>query len=223
MRDSDLPPELAAAFSYAERLACKMVPHPNDREDAAQAGRIGAWVAWQRYDRRQGAQFATYAHRYIRGCVLRWLRDTAPGGATAYRVRHGDYFAEWAQRLQAGLLQDLQEHHPADWQLRPLPEWPEYLQEPVRLNAFQVNAEGQIGRLGDTIPARPEPDRSLWNAVRQVLELQDERLLYVIERRFRDGCLQSEIAPELGLSQMQISRLERQALALLREEFTRPI
>ena len=44
----------------------------------------------------------------------------------------------------------------------------------------------------------------------------DERELRVVNLRFVDGFTQSRIAEELGISQMQVSRLLRQALEKMR-------
>jgi RNA polymerase sigma-B factor len=44
----------------------------------------------------------------------------------------------------------------------------------------------------------------------------DERKQKILRRRFFEGYSQQEVADELGLSQMHISRLERSALQQLR-------
>ena len=44
----------------------------------------------------------------------------------------------------------------------------------------------------------------------------DERKQKIVRMRFFQGCSQQEVADELGLSQMHISRLERSALQQLR-------
>jgi RNA polymerase sigma factor (sigma-70 family) len=44
------------------------------------------------------------------------------------------------------------------------------------------------------------------------------KLRDILERRYFDGLTQEEIARQEGVSQMQISRLERQARAWLRQE-----
>jgi RNA polymerase sporulation-specific sigma factor len=54
-------------------------------------------------------------------------------------------------------------------------------------------------------------------ALREVLDKLSERDQQVIRMRFFEDKTQTEVAKVLGLSQVQISRIERQALNLLRE------
>ena len=51
----------------------------------------------------------------------------------------------------------------------------------------------------------------------QALATLDERKQKILRRRFFEGFSQQEVADELGLSQMHISRLERSALQQLRQ------
>jgi RNA polymerase sigma-B factor len=48
------------------------------------------------------------------------------------------------------------------------------------------------------------------------LSALDERERRIVEMRFFDGLTQSEIAAEIGISQMHVSRLLRQALVVMR-------
>ena len=53
-----------------------------------------------------------------------------------------------------------------------------------------------------------------------LLDKLDERQREVIRLRFFEGKGQREVAQDIGVSQMTVSRVERQALALLREALT---
>jgi RNA polymerase sigma factor (sigma-70 family) len=55
-------------------------------------------------------------------------------------------------------------------------------------------------------------------AVRQVMETLPTSLRAVLDRRYLAGLSQQEVGQQLGISQMQVSRLERKALARLRHE-----
>ena len=48
----------------------------------------------------------------------------------------------------------------------------------------------------------------------------DKSMMLVIRLRFFEGKGQREVAQDIGVSQMTVSRVERQALALLREALT---
>jgi RNA polymerase sporulation-specific sigma factor len=54
-------------------------------------------------------------------------------------------------------------------------------------------------------------------ALRQALQQLDPRLRMIIEERFFGEKTQSELATKCGVSQVQISRLEKAALCRLRE------
>ena len=52
--------------------------------------------------------------------------------------------------------------------------------------------------------------------LRAALARLDSRLQQILRERFTDGESQAAIARRMGISQMQVSRLERQALERLR-------
>jgi RNA polymerase sigma-B factor len=54
--------------------------------------------------------------------------------------------------------------------------------------------------------------------LRRAMEGLPSRLREIIERRYFEGMTEHEVARLVGVSQMQISRLERRALAWLRQE-----
>ena len=54
----------------------------------------------------------------------------------------------------------------------------------------------------------------------RALSALDDRQREVIQMRFFEGKGQREVAQDIGVSQMTVSRVERQALALLREALT---
>jgi RNA polymerase sigma-B factor len=58
-------------------------------------------------------------------------------------------------------------------------------------------------------------------ALRQLLEALPERLRDLIRLRHFQGLSQQEVGQRLGISQMHVSRLERQTLARLRQEIPR--
>jgi RNA polymerase sigma-B factor len=69
-------------------------------------------------------------------------------------------------------------------------------------------------RLGEFDPLFQDAEMRL--AIRSALATLPSRLREILRRRYLEGCSQRRVARALGLSQMQICRLERQALYLLR-------
>ena len=54
-------------------------------------------------------------------------------------------------------------------------------------------------------------------ALREALKKLSEREMSIIERRFYKGRTQMEIADEIGISQAQVSRIEKAAIERLRK------
>jgi RNA polymerase sigma-B factor len=59
------------------------------------------------------------------------------------------------------------------------------------------------------------------DALRQAMTLLNERQQRLIQLRFYDELSQAEVARQFGISQMHVSRLERQALRDLQRILTR--
>ena len=82
---------------------------------------------------------------------------------------------------------------------------------PISLNA-RVRTDGT--ELIDVLPSRPETEGH-WLA--DVLNRLPARECLVLRLRYYHGLAQSDVAPIIGRSQMQVSRIERAALARLRD------
>jgi RNA polymerase sigma-B factor len=93
---------------------------------------------------------------------------------------------------------------------------PTSLDRPVSPGATTVLADLQGGEDGNTGPA--EARLVLAPAVRQLRE-RDRRILYL---RFFEGCTQEEIAQEIGVTQMQVSRILSRIFAELRGQLQEP-
>jgi RNA polymerase sigma-B factor len=93
------------------------------------------------------------------------------------------------------------------------------LYRPKSLNLIQMFEDWEsseerqdlLGQVDPRLDAVVEFD-SLYTA----LDGLDDRKHRIVRRRFFDQCTQREVARELGLSQMHVSRLEREALEELR-------
>ena len=57
------------------------------------------------------------------------------------------------------------------------------------------------------------------NMARMLDELP-ERLAYIVRGRYFEGKTQSTLAKELAISQVQVSRLEKKALGMIKEKLT---
>jgi RNA polymerase sigma-B factor len=211
---------MPAANAVATRYRNKGVPD----EDLEQVAYLGLIKAAQRYDgRRAGEHFLSYAVPTMRGEVRRYFRDHG------WSVRP----TRALQELQPRLVEARDElHERLGRSPRPseiahaLGESEETIIEALTLDGCYrpTSLDAGVGGEGGIPLAAllPTDDRS-WGAMeaRLVLEMgvsklseRDRRILYL---RFFEGWAQAEIAAELGISQMQVSRLLARILRNLRD------
>ncbi len=73
----------------------------------------------------------------------------------------------------------------------------------------------------DKIPEESEAQEKLLNGIvlRELMEGLEKRDREIILRRYYDDQTQSQIAKDLNISQVQVSRLEKKILRSMREKF----
>ncbi|MFG2486178.1 MULTISPECIES: SigB/SigF/SigG family RNA polymerase sigma factor [Streptomyces] len=207
-------------------------PGGPENEDIVQVGVIGLIKAIDRYDPERNTQLSTLALPYITGEIKRHFRDTT----WAVRV---------PRRLQELRLQlaKATEELTAETDRAPTPaelaERLDLTEEEVRQGLVAANGystqsldvpqDGAAGgpqastaarslaeTMGDIDPAlEAVEDR---HALAPLLADLDERSTQILELRFVQEMTQAEIGEEIGLSQMQVSRLLTRTLGSLREE-----
>lgn len=188
-----------------------------ETEDLYQLGCIGFIKAVKGFDFAYGTQFSTYAVPKIAGEIRRFLRDD---GA----VKVGRTLREQAQsicaartRLCASLGRDpvlsevaeatgLSAEEVAEAELAAVP--PESLQQTL---GEDLTLESVLG--GEA----PEDGIVERLALRQAVDTLPAKERRTILLRFWKGLTQSQAARILGVSQVQVSRLERRAIERLRE------
>jgi RNA polymerase sigma-B factor len=197
-----------------------------EREDLEQVARLALLRAARRFDPTLGWQFSTFAAATILGDLRRHLRDRGPA------IRFPRRWWELRPRLEQARERLAQ----ALGREPTLPElaarlavseeevagalgvqelcYPRPLDEP-RATPEEGEPESLAGRIGGADPRLEAVEQRV--AVRQAMEALPARLREILQRRYFQGWSQQEVGRELGLSQMQISRLERRALAQLRD------
>lgn len=216
----------ALACGVARRYAGRGI----DRDDLQQVALLALVLAIQRFDPDAGHTFASYAVPTIAGEIKRHFRD------------HG-----WMVRPPRGLAEIYREIQIAVDELEQsgvrAPEVTA-VAERLDLSADQVRAAlGVAGCFSPTsldVPLRDRPNGTLADrfpsvvaddtealtaqiALRQLVEVLppgDRRLLWL---RFEMDLTQREIAAQLGISQMQVSRLLTSILNGLRSRFERDV
>ena len=210
------------ALSLARRYAGRGL----NTEDLEQVALLGLVKAVRGFDPARGREFLAYAVPTIRGEVRRHFRDAG------WTVRPPRRIQELQSRLwaaEAELTQTLHRSPTAAEIAEELGVPEEDVIEalssdgcfaPSSLDA--PAADSDSGSLSERLGGLdPEFDRSearvmLAKAVRSL----GERDRLIVQLRFFEGKTQQEIGEEVGVTQMQISRLLSRILAELRESIT---
>ena len=191
-------------------------------DDLFQVGCIGLIKALDNFDVSQNVRFSTYAVPMIIGEIRRYLRDN-----NAIRVsrslRDIAYKAlQTRDRLQTELGREATVKEIAE-QMQLSEEDVtlalEAIQDPVSL-CEPIGGEGTDAlTIGDQVRDESvSADEWLQNiAIREALDRLSEREQRILSLRFFQGRTQMEVASEIGISQAQVSRLEKSALTHMRK------
>lgn len=201
------------------RSVVKKFKGRSEYDDLMQLGSIGFLKAVANFDPSYGVRFSTYAVPMIMGEIKRFLRDD---GA----VKVSRWARALAQKIAAYTDERLKNN---------LPEpTVDELAEKFGCEAGDIvfaldtskyvvslNESGDEDGtpLGDRIPGAEAPEEDLDGIMLRdsISDLPEREKKLIILRYFRDKT-QSEVAAELGVSQVQVSRLESRILAKIREK-----
>ena len=190
-----------------------------DAEDLYQLGCVGFIKAVRGYDPAFGTQFSTYAVPKIAGEIRRFLRDDGPvkvsRGTKETSARLMRIKAELESKLgREARLSELSAESgisPEDIAICELASSPvQSLQQPLGEEGFSL--ESTIG--GESIE-NVIIERA---ALRSALKELPERERSVLMLRYYRGMTQERVARALDVSQVQVSRIERRAIGMLREK-----
>ena len=187
-------------------------------EDLYQLGCMGFLKAVQGFDLDYGTQFSTYAVPKIAGEIRRFLRDDGPVkvGRTLREQGQAIYAARERMMHSLGREATLSELA-AELQMAPEEIAAAELATAAPESLQQETADGLL--LENTISSSDTEDRVVERiALRRAVEQLPERERQTIALRFFRGLTQAATARILGVSQVQVSRLERRALERLRED-----
>jgi RNA polymerase sigma-B factor len=205
----------------AEHLAARFVGRGESREDLEQVARLGLVHAIDRFDLDRGVQFATFATVTIVGELKRHFRDR---GWSVRVPRNLQEAAMLVNRTTVTLWQELGRSPTVDEVSARTDLSEETVLEAMEaVQAYSTSSlEAPIGEdgmtagelMGDDDPQMVISEELLTLAPRiKELPVRERRILYL---RFFKDMTQTEIAKEIGISQMHVSRLLTQSLAKLR-------
>ncbi len=195
-----------------------------DLDDLFQVGCIGLIKAIDNFDTSQNVRFSTYGVPMILGEIRRFLRDDAPIRVSR-SVRDMAYRAmQTREALQKELGKEpttAQIAQRMDVDETAVTLALESIVEPVSLYE-PVYSDGT-----DTIymmdQVSDETGEDSWISAilfRETMEQMSPREKVILSRRFLQGKTQVDVAREIGISQAQVSRLEKNALKKVKTQIS---
>ncbi len=212
------------------RLVLSLVKRFNNRgeniNDIFQVGVVGLIKAIDNFDIEQPVQFSTYAVPMIIGEIKRYLRDNSAFRITrslrdlAYLIsqEREKYIREKNEEPTVDEICNLTKASKEDVILAIDSQI-----VPMSIYDSVYNDGGDQIYLLDQLKNEKEESEELINkiAIEQILKKLSDKERYVIERRYFKNKTQSELAEELGVSQAQISRIEKTALQRIKKRVER--
>ncbi|MBU8907099.1 RNA polymerase sporulation sigma factor SigG [Desertibacillus haloalkaliphilus] len=205
------------------RLVLSVIQRFNNRgeyvDDLFQVGCIGLMKSIDNFDLSQNVKFSTYAVPMIIGEIRRYLRDNNP-----IRVsRSLRDIAYKALQVRDNLMNEKsRDREPTVQEISKVLDVPkedvvfalDAIQDPVSLFEPIYNDGGDPIYVMDQISDDKQKDVNWVEeiAIKEAMVRLNEREKMILDMRFFQGKTQMEVADEIGISQAQVSRLEKAAI-----------
>ncbi|KXG78470.1 RNA polymerase sigma-F factor [Fervidicola ferrireducens] len=208
------------------RLVLSVIQRFNNRgeyvDDLFQVGCIGLMKAIDNFDLSQNVKFSTYAVPMIIGEIRRYLRDNNP-----IRVSRSLRDVAYKALQVRDSLVNKNSREPSIDEIAKEMNMPaeeivmalDAIQEPISLFEPIYHDGGDPIFVMDQISDDKNNDENWISsiAIKEAMQKLNEREKMILTLRFFEGKTQMEVAQEIGISQAQVSRLEKAALKHLRK------
>ena len=191
-------------------------------DDLFQVGCIGLMKSLDNFDLSQNVRFSTYAVPMIIGEIRRYLRDNNVIRVSR-SMRDTAYKALQARdRLQTKLGREPDVGEIAEEMNLPRQDVVfalEAIQDPVSLFEPVYSDGGDALYIVDQVKDESARDESWLEdiAIKDAMRHLNDREKRILRLRFFEGRTQMEVAGDIGISQAQVSRLEKNALLHMRK------
>jgi RNA polymerase sigma-B factor len=193
-------------------------------DDLVQVGTIGLIKSVDRFDTSRGVEFSTYATPTILGEIKRYFRDKGwairvPRRLQELRMSIGSVTGEMSQNLgRSPTPREIAEHLGVS-----VEEVMEGIESANAYSTLSLDAgdSGDDGQGNSMLDSLGMDDEALAHveireSIKPLIEQLPSREKRILMLRFFRGMTQSQIAEEIGVSQMHVSRLLNRTLAQLR-------
>ena len=200
-------------------VAKRFLGRGTEAEDLYQLGCLGFLKAVEGFDLEFGTQFSTYAVPKISGEIRRFLRDDGAIKVSRSLKERSAAIRQMRSRLSSALGRE-----PT---LRELSDHTGYTPEEIAaaetavMEVESIHREcGEEGFTLENILTDTQSEERLLEkiALRQAISELPEREKTVIGLRYFHGLTQERVARVLNVSQVQVSRIEKKAIGMLREK-----
>lgn len=192
-----------------------------EADDLYQLGCVGFLKAIDGFDLEYGTQFSTYAVPKIAGEIRRFLRDDGAVKISRSLKEQAATIKSTRSRLLSALGRE-----PSIQEIsRQTGLSPEEiaLAETATASTESIQQEnGEEGFSLEQVLTDTESEDTMVERIslRQAVDALPQREKLVIDLRYYHGLTQQRVATVMDISQVQVSRIEKKALALLRERMT---
>ena len=208
------------------RLVLSVIQKFNNRgenvDDLFQIGCVGLIKAIDNFDLSQNVRFSTYAVPMIIGEIRRYLRDNNP-----IRVRRSlKDIAYKALQVRERLIRTNSEEptiseiaKELDMEVESVVMALDAIQDPISLFDPVYQDNGDAIFVMDQVQDKKDTDENWLEeiALKEAIKKLSSREKLVLDLRFYKGRTQIEVADEIGISQAQVSRIEKNALKNMRK------
>ncbi|MCI9525792.1 MAG: RNA polymerase sporulation sigma factor, SigF/SigG family [Lachnospiraceae bacterium] len=197
-----------------------------EQEDLFQIGSIGLMKAIDKFDASFSVKFSTYAVPMITGEIRRFLRDDGMIKVSRSLKESGAKMKQAREKLQAELGREPTLLELSEETGMPREEIVMALEANGEVESIYKNTGASEGKeicLADRLPQEKDSHEMLLNhmVLEQLLQELGENERHLIELRYFKERTQSQIAQEMGISQVQVSRMEKKILLEMRRKFNR--
>ena len=204
-----------------EKLVYKIIRrysyNMNDIDDLYQVGMIALDKALKNYNKELNCQFSTYAYLYIKGEVLKYIRENKVIKVSKDTIKLNTLINKTKDYLEQKYSRSVSLNEIASFLEIPIEKISDTIisNEYVKSLEYTLNEEGKDLNLYDTYGYEEKDlDENILD-LRDELNKLDDFDRKLINLRYYRGLTQQETSEELGLSQVQISRKENKILTKL--------
>lgn len=216
-RDIIIEKNMRLVWSVVQRF----INRGYDPDDLFQIGSIGLMKSVDKFDLSYDVKFSTYAVPMIIGEIQRFIRDDGTVKVSRSLKELGNKIRKCKDELskrfgRAPTVMEIAE------ELEITPEEVVHAQEasraPSSIHETVYENDGDPITLLDQISDESEGGWFDKIALKEAINVLDEREQLIVYLRYYKDQTQSEVAERLGISQVQVSRLEKKILKQIKEQ-----